>query len=172
MVVENTPIYVNNVLIENVEGSTHYSLTGKNQDKEIQRRIMADWASYAKHRDILKSNIAICVKRQVCNSCVLPAMTYCAETWRLTKQAPNKLAAVQSKIERSVRNIIIIIMAEMPSHTRIEMPTSGSGNGQSYRYNQQCETTVHMFKNKIDKYLVKAGYTYYKGSVHLELLYE
>ena len=30
----------------------------------------------------------------------------------------------------------------------------------------------NMFKNKIDKYLVKAGYTYYKGRVHLELLYE
>ena len=29
-----------------------------------------------------------------------------------------------------------------------------------------------MFENKIDKYLVKAGYTLYKGSVHLELLYE
>ena len=31
-----------------------------------------------------------------------------------------------------------------------------------------------MFKNKIDKYLVKAGYTYYKGRVHrhLSLLYE
>ena len=29
--------------------------------------------------------------------------------------------------------------------------------------------SVNMFKNKIDKYLVKAGYTY-KGGVHLELL--
>ena len=33
-------------------------------------------------------------------------------------------------------------------------------------------SSVNMFKNKIDKYLVKAGYTYYKGRVHLELLYE
>ena len=33
---------------------------------------------------------------------------------------------------------------------------------------------VYMFKNKIYKYLVKAGYTSYKDSVHrnLELLYE
>ena len=53
----------------------------KNQDKEIQRRIMAGWAAYAKHRDIFKSNLAICLKRQVYNSCVLPAMTYGAETW-------------------------------------------------------------------------------------------
>ena len=55
MVVDNTPINVNNVLIENVQGyvyvGQHYSLKEKNQDKEIQRRIMAGWAAYAKHRD-------------------------------------------------------------------------------------------------------------------------
>ena len=104
MVVDNTPINVNNVLIENVPGyvylGQHYSLNEKNQDKEIQRRIMAGWAVYAKHRDIIKSNLAICLKRQVYNSCVLPAMAYGAETWTLTKQAQNKLAAAQTKMER------------------------------------------------------------------------
>ena len=79
MVVDNTPININNVLIENVQGyvylGQHYSLKEKNQDKDIQRRIMAGWAAYAKHRDIFKSNLAICLKRQVYNSCVLPAMT-------------------------------------------------------------------------------------------------
>ncbi len=78
---------------------------GKEQDKEIQRRIMAGWAAYAKHRDIFKSNLAICLKRQVYKSCVLPAMTYGAETWTLTKQAQNKLAAAQTKIETSIHNI-------------------------------------------------------------------
>ena len=100
MVVDNTPIYVNNVLIENVQDyvylGQHYSLKEKNQDKKIQRRIMAVWAAYAKHRDIFKSNIAICLKRQVYNSCVLPAMTYGADTWTLTKQAQNKLAAAHT----------------------------------------------------------------------------
>ena len=57
------------------------------------------------HRDIFKSNLAICLKRQVYNSCVLPAMTYGAETWTLTKQAQNKLAAAQTKMERSMLNI-------------------------------------------------------------------
>ena len=33
-------------------------------------------------------------------------------------------------------------------------------------------SSVNMFKNKIDKYLVKAGYTWYSGRVHLKLLYE
>ena len=84
MVVENTPINVNNVLIENVQGyvylGQHYTLKEKNQDEEIQRRTMAGWTAYAKHWDIFKSNLAICLKRQMYNACVLPAMPYGAET--------------------------------------------------------------------------------------------
>ena len=45
MVIDNTPINVNNVLIENVEGYVYlgqrYSIKEKKQDKEIQRRIIA-----------------------------------------------------------------------------------------------------------------------------------
>ncbi len=102
MVVDNTPINVNNVLIENVQGyvylEQHYSINEKNQDKEIQRRTMAGWATYTEHRHIFKSNLAICLKRQVYDSCVLPAVTYDTETWTLTKQAQNKLAAAQTKM--------------------------------------------------------------------------
>ena len=42
---------------------------------------------------------------QVYNSCVLSAMTYGADTWTLTKQAQNKLATAQTKMERSMLNI-------------------------------------------------------------------
>ncbi len=68
---------------------------------------MAGWAAYAKHRDnyYIQSNLAIYLKRQVYNCCVLPATTYGAETWTLTKQAQNKLAAAQTKMERSMLNI-------------------------------------------------------------------
>ena len=66
---------------------------------------MAGWTAYATHHDIFKSNLAICLKRQVYNSCVLPAMTYGAETWTQAKQAQNKLAATQTKVERSMLNI-------------------------------------------------------------------
>ena len=101
MVVYNTLINVNNVLIENVEGYVYlgqrYSLKEKNQDKEIQRSIIAGRAAYAKHRDIFKSNLAICLKRHVYNSCVLPAMTYGAETWTLTKQAQTNLRPHRQK---------------------------------------------------------------------------
>ena len=125
MVVDNTHINVNNVLIENVQGyvylGQYYSLKENNQDKEIQRRIMASWATYAKHRDIFKSNPAICLKGQLYNSCVLPAMTYGAETWTLTKQAQNKNLRPHRPTWKEVCST---------SHTKIERPTSGSGRGQ------------------------------------------
>ena len=85
---------------------TRYSTRDKNQDNEIQRRITAGWRPFVKHRDIFKGNIGTCLKRQVYNSCVLPAMTYGAETRALTTQAKNKLVAAQTKIERSMLNII------------------------------------------------------------------
>ena len=50
----------------------------------------------------------------------LPAITYGAETWTLTKQAQNKLAE-EGKMEEVCST----------SHTNIERPTSGSGRGQT-----------------------------------------
>ena len=105
MVIDNTPINVNNVLIEHVEGyvylGQHYSPNENNQDNEIQQRITASWAAYAKHRGVFKSNLAILPKRVVYNSCVLPDMSKGADTWTITKQAQNKLAAAQTEMERS-----------------------------------------------------------------------
>ena len=87
MVVDNTLINVNNVLIENVQGyvylGQHYSLKEKNQDKDTAKNHgrLGGIRQTPGHRDIFKSNLAICLKRQMYNSCVLPAMTYGAETW-------------------------------------------------------------------------------------------
>ena len=123
MVVDNSPINLNNVLIENIQGyvylGQHYSLREKNPDKEIQRRIMTGWAAYAKHRDIFKSHLAICPKRQVYNSYVLPAMAYGAETWTLTKQHRTNVRPHRPKWKEVCST----------SHTKIA-PTSGSGRGQ------------------------------------------
>ena len=92
---ESNLIYVNNTQIENVKSYIYlgqcFSLRDKNQDKEILRRITAGWTAYVKHRNIFKSNFAICLNRKVYNSCVLPAMTYGAETWSLTKMKRSML---------------------------------------------------------------------------------
>ena len=78
----------------------------KNKDKEIERRITAGWTALAKHRDIFNGSIGTCVKMQDYTSSVLPTLTYGAESWALTTQAKNKLAAAQTKMEKSMLNII------------------------------------------------------------------
>ena len=97
----DTPIYVNNTQIENVECYIYlgqrYSTRDNNPDKEIQRRTMAGWTAFAKHRDIFNGNIGTCLKRQVYDSCAFTAKTYGAETWELTAQEKNKLAAAQKR---------------------------------------------------------------------------
>ena len=97
MMETDTPVYVNNTQIENVESYIYlgqrYSTIDKNQAEENQRRITAGWTAFTKHSDIFKGNIGTSLKRQVYNSCVLLAMTYDTEIWTLTTLAKNKLAA-------------------------------------------------------------------------------
>ncbi|KAK2181353.1 hypothetical protein NP493_403g09022 [Ridgeia piscesae] len=85
MMETDTLIYVNNTQIENVESYVYlgqkYNKRNKNQDKEIYRRVTARWTAFGKHRDIFKGNIGTRLKRQINNSCVLPAMISGAETW-------------------------------------------------------------------------------------------
>ncbi|KAK2181547.1 hypothetical protein NP493_393g01009 [Ridgeia piscesae] len=61
VMMEDIPIFVNSIQIENVESYVYlgqrYSTRDKNQDKEIQRRITTGWTAFAKHRDIFKGNI-------------------------------------------------------------------------------------------------------------------
>jgi len=72
----------------------------KTKTRSFKTKIMAGWTAFAKHRNIFNVDIGTCLKKQVYNSSVLPAMTYGAETWTLTTQAKNKLAAAQTTIER------------------------------------------------------------------------
>ena len=45
------------------------------------------------------------LRSTILRACVLPAMTYGVETWALTNQTKNKLAAAQTKMERTMLNI-------------------------------------------------------------------
>ena len=70
----------------------------QNQDKEIHRKI-------AKHRDIFKGSIGTDWNRQIYNSSELLAMAFGAETWTITNQAKNKLAATHTVMEKNMLNI-------------------------------------------------------------------
>ena len=67
MYIAKTKVIVNNVIIKYAVylGRQHYNMKERARKK---RRIVAGWAAYTKHRDLVKSNLAICLKRQVCKS--------------------------------------------------------------------------------------------------------
>src|SRR6202012_467856 len=71
-----------------------------NQTDEEKRRIGLGWAAFGKLRLIFKSKMNNSLKRKVFDSCVLPVLTYGAETLTLTKASENKLRVTQRAMER------------------------------------------------------------------------
>jgi len=74
--------------------------------EEVLRRIKAGWSCFGRHRDILcNKNIPMTWRKRVFNQCVLPTMTYGAETWTTTKKLETKLKTAQRAMERSMLHI-------------------------------------------------------------------
>ena len=118
--------------------STRDSTRDKNQDKEIHRRISAGWTAFAKHPENFKGNIGTCLKRQVYNLCVLPAMTYGAETWALTTQAKKQASSRTNKDGKECvkhhiqgqKNKHLGKGKDTVTHTWLNKSQGGSGHGQ------------------------------------------
>lgn len=103
------PVIVGNDTLKVVD---HYVYLGQivqlgrsNFDKEVARRIQLGWAAFGKLRDIFSSKIPQCLKTQVFDQCVLPVMTYGAETWSLTVGLLEKLRVTQRAMERAMLGV-------------------------------------------------------------------
>ena len=72
---------------------------------EIHRRISAGWIAFARYRNILKSNIPICLKRKLYQQCIEPVITYGCQVWALNKGMENKLRTTQRSMERAIINV-------------------------------------------------------------------
>src|SRR6202012_1936086 len=76
-----------------------------NQTAEVKRRIGLGCAAFGKPRLIFKSKMNNSLKRKVFDSCVLPVLTYGAETLKLRKASEKKLRVTQRAMERSMLGI-------------------------------------------------------------------
>lgn len=76
-----------------------------NQTREINRRIGLTWSAFGKLRNVFKANIPVCLKRKTFNQCVLPVLTYGAETLTLTKNTVNRIQIAQRRMERSMLSL-------------------------------------------------------------------
>ncbi|CAG9116951.1 unnamed protein product [Plutella xylostella] len=107
--VSSSPVTVGGVTIEVVDQYPYLGqvirLGKSNFDKEVARRIQLGWAAFGKLRHIFTENIPQCLKTNVFNQCVLPVMTYGAETWCFTKGLIHKLRVAQRAMERAMLGV-------------------------------------------------------------------
>ena len=97
--------------IEKVECYTYLGKEIRMEDttkEEVLRKIKTGWRCFGMNKGILcDKSIPIPLRRRVFNQCIIPAMTYGAETWSITKELEQKLLATQRAMERRMLNISI-----------------------------------------------------------------
>jgi len=107
---DNQAITINNIEIEKVD---HYvylgqliSMESASKEQEIKRRITMGWQAFGRASEIFKNkNMPLILKRKAYDQCILPTVTYGAETWNLTKALTLKLRTMQRAHERIMLGI-------------------------------------------------------------------
>ena len=101
---QNKTITVDGRIIERVE---NYTYLGKNISLEnetageVKRRIQLSWAKFGKLGVIFRDkDIPISLKKQAFNQCIIPVLSYGAETWTTTKKLEKKLRVTERAMER------------------------------------------------------------------------
>jgi len=77
-----------------------------NRTAEVSRRIRSAWSAFGRQSKILRDQkIPLNLRSSVFNQCVLPVLSYAAQTWCFTKGLMDKLAKTQRAMERLMLNI-------------------------------------------------------------------
>ncbi|CAG9136768.1 unnamed protein product [Plutella xylostella] len=74
-------------------------------------RAYASWLAVnhsTSFHDVFKSSLPQCLKTKVFNQCVLPTLTYGAETWTLTRTCMHKIKVAQRAMERTMLGISLV----------------------------------------------------------------
>ncbi|RVE40575.1 hypothetical protein evm_014776 [Chilo suppressalis] len=103
------PIAIHGAVLEVVQKYVYLGqtlqLSRNNFEEEVNRRIRLGWAAFGKLRQVLTSSIPQCLKTKVFNQCVLPVMTYGAETWTLTVRLVHRFKVAQRAMERAMLGV-------------------------------------------------------------------
>ena len=83
----------------------HLVTMNNNTDKIIIRRCIQAWIAFNNAKDIFKSDMPLCLKKQTFNQCILPVLTYGCEVWKTTKKHKSQLQVTQRAMERAMLKI-------------------------------------------------------------------
>ena len=75
------------------------------QEKEIDRRIDNAWKSYWSMKTLMKKDLPISLKQKLIDMCILPVLTYGAQTWSVTESQKFRLGVCQRAMERSILGV-------------------------------------------------------------------
>lgn len=107
----NATIKVDHAVIERVDKYVYLGqeiVTGKkNQTNEINRRVRLAWAAYSNLEFAFKMNLKAEQKARIFDQCILPVLTYGAETWVFTRDILHKLSVAQRAMERKLVGITL-----------------------------------------------------------------
>jgi len=96
------------VYLEYVEDYTYLGqiISFKNKtNKEISKRVSQAWKSFWAQKWIFKGKLKIASKVKMLEACIIPILTYGAQTWSLTQAQARRLVTAQRAFERSLLNI-------------------------------------------------------------------
>lgn len=100
-----TPITLANEPLETVTEFTYLgqaiSFTNKT-NTEISKRIGNAWKKFWALKHILLANFPLYQKKKIMDMCILPILTYGAQTWALNKENYLSIRSAQRKMERTI----------------------------------------------------------------------
>lgn len=94
--------------LEKVEEYSYLGQTISTNNKfnaEINKRIKNGWKSFWALKYVFKSKMKLPTKIKILDSCVIPSLTYGAQTWALTKTQRHRLQVTQNRMLRSILNV-------------------------------------------------------------------
>lgn len=74
-------------------------------EKELKARRSKAWGKFWSLQGVFKSRMTIKAKIKILESCVIPVLSYGAETWALTKAQTNSLQKTQRSMERIILGV-------------------------------------------------------------------
>ena len=99
---------VENIEIERVEEYTYLGRIisfEQGLNKELLERKKKAWRGYWSLKQIFKGKMRLNSKIKILESCVIPILTYGAQTWSLTKKQAQSLQTTQRSMERSILGV-------------------------------------------------------------------
>jgi hypothetical protein len=77
----------------------------KMTENEVNNRIAKTWKKYWTLKHIMKGKYKNELKSAILNSCILPTLTYGAQTWAMTKKEKERIKTTQNAMERSMLGV-------------------------------------------------------------------